>query len=508
MLDEVSHTARNSWHQVLVFIRLNSLIWWAAFSISRHYLDGSDMVENYAWGMNWQWGTNKHPPLFGWIAAAWFTLFPTTDWAYYLLNEFNLGAAFVLLALALRRVLYPRQVFVALALTALATCFGADSGYKYNADTGQLPFIAGFLWAVLVATQERRSGYYLLAGVFAAAAVLTKYYALVLLLAIGLSIRLCLRPRFPDLVLGGMLAGLVCLAFVSPHLFWAAQHGWPTLHYMRAAHLAQAPQAGVHAFLEILMRALLFGALTLVIWRIAFTRLPGSADLPLEDRIPRLGLSIFILSLVLTLIASWIENLELTAHWLIPAFLFLGWALVDLTPPTINWGHCMRRMQGMTLFWWGLVLTGAVVYEARYRDYPAPPPYALSQQIAEDVTQLYHQTYHQPIRYAAGSFPYPYVLSFYSPDHPKGLDGLNLSSSFWIDRQKLMGETKVVVCIQELFQIVEDPFCDLDAKHLLGKPDKSVILNYSVYDPKRRRVGIQRFNVLMYPPLKPMEHTI
>jgi 4-amino-4-deoxy-L-arabinose transferase-like glycosyltransferase len=164
LVDEAFHPARNSWHRVLVFIILNSLVWWATFSVSRHYLDGSDMVENYAWGINWQWGTNKHPPLFGWITAAWFTLFPTTDWAYYLLNELSLGVAFVLLALAMRRVLTPQRVFVALTLTALATCFGADSGYKYNADTAQLPFIAGFLWAVLVAVQERRWGYYLLAG--------------------------------------------------------------------------------------------------------------------------------------------------------------------------------------------------------------------------------------------------------------------------------------------------------------------------------------------------------
>ena len=281
------YPARNAWHRVLVFILLNSLIWWAAFSVSRHYLDGADMVENYAWGINWQWGSNKHPPMFGWITAAWFTLFPTADWAYYLLNELNLGAAFVLLALAMRRLLLPPQVFVALVLTALATCFGADSGYKYNADTGQLPFIAGFVWAVLVAVQERRWRYYLLAGVFAGAAVLTKYYALVLLLAVGLGIWLALRPPFRDLAMGGLAAGFVCLALVSPHLIWAAQHGWPTLHYMHAAHLVQAPQADVHALLEALMRVFLFGAVALVTWRIAFIRLPAPSPLHSEHRMPR-----------------------------------------------------------------------------------------------------------------------------------------------------------------------------------------------------------------------------
>lgn len=505
MVYKDSLPAPNSWHRGLVFILLNSLIWWAAFSVSRHYLDGADMVENYAWGINWQWGSNKHPPMFGWVAAAWFTVFPTADWAYYLLNELNLGAAFVLLALAMRRVLSFPQVFVALALTALATCFGADSGYKYNADTGQLPFVAGFLWAALAGVQERRSRYYLLAGVFAGAAVLTKYYALVLLLAVGLSIWLSLRPPFRDMVKGSLLAGVVGLALVSPHLFWAAQHGWPTLHYMHSAHLVQAPEGGAPALSDALQRVFLFGAVALATWRLALIRLPGSVPPQSESRTPRLGLGIFMLSLVLTLIVSRMENLALNAPWFIPAFLFLGWALVDLTPPTINWGLYKRRMQGTMLVWWGLVLTGAVVYEARYRDYPVPPAYALPQKVAEDVTRIYHQTYHQPLRYAAGSFPYPYVMSFYSPDHPKGLAGLDLSSSLWIDRQALERDPKVVICGTEQFDRREVLSCEQEAWRVLGIPASTVVLNYPVYDPKHLRSGIQNFKILLYATSKPNE---
>ncbi len=68
-----------------------AVLFWTAYSTQTQYnLDGyGDMVENYGWGIGWQWGYSKHPPLFGWITAAWFELFPRTDSAYYLLSAVN-----------------------------------------------------------------------------------------------------------------------------------------------------------------------------------------------------------------------------------------------------------------------------------------------------------------------------------------------------------------------------------------------------------------------------------
>jgi len=180
--------------RTLLYILAFCLVWWGIFAATRHYLDGADMVENYAWGMEWQWGTNKHPPLFGWITAAWFRLFPIGDNAYYLLNQVNLAIALGLLALAMKRLLSWDAVLVAVVLTTLGTHFGPDSGFKYNANTALLPFVAGFVWSLLHAVELGRARWFVLAGVFAAAALLTKYYALVLIAATGLAILVSLRP--------------------------------------------------------------------------------------------------------------------------------------------------------------------------------------------------------------------------------------------------------------------------------------------------------------------------
>ena len=474
------------------------LIWWAVYSFSRHYLDGADMVENYAWGQEWQWGTNKHPPLFGWIVAAWFTLFPASDWAYYLLEELNLGVAFFLMALAMRRVLPADKVLAAIVLTTLVSHFGPDSGYKYNANTAQLPFIAGFVWSMLHALESRRRGWYIAAGVFAAAALLTKYYVLVLFLAIGLGLLGGLRQRLADLSKGVILAIITAALLVTPHVIWSFQHGWPSLNYMHDAHEMENAATGWNAYYETIKGVFLFSVVALLAWGGALIRLPARG-LQHEPG-PRLGLRILALSGGLTLLASWVQDIDPVSSWLIPALLFLGWALLDLTPARFDTAALARRIGIIGICYLAATMAGSIWWEKRYQAFPAPPPYALPQTLANDVTRLYHETYGQSLQYAAGTFPLPYDLSFYSADHPHGLYGLDLGHSPWIDAHALQAGNKAVICGTLSSNTPSDPKCIPAARALFGPPDQVSHFVYSVYDPKSKRLGHHEFDVLTWKP--------
>ncbi len=67
-----------------------------------------DMGEVVAWSRDLDWGYAKHPPLAAWLARAWFTVFPLTDWSYYLF-AMSLGGAGALVRLADRRGLSRRR---------------------------------------------------------------------------------------------------------------------------------------------------------------------------------------------------------------------------------------------------------------------------------------------------------------------------------------------------------------------------------------------------------------
>jgi len=48
-----------------------------------------DMGELIAWSREPAFGYAKHPPFAAWLVKAWFSVFPLTDWAYYLLAVVN-----------------------------------------------------------------------------------------------------------------------------------------------------------------------------------------------------------------------------------------------------------------------------------------------------------------------------------------------------------------------------------------------------------------------------------
>ena len=119
-----------------LYVVMNGLIWWLINTLSRKSLDNwGDMVEAYAWGISWTWGYDKHPPMSGWMAAGWFSLWPTTDWAFFLLSSTNLGVTFYLLFLAMRVYLGAQGALVAVVLTSMISLFGPDCGFRFNANT-------------------------------------------------------------------------------------------------------------------------------------------------------------------------------------------------------------------------------------------------------------------------------------------------------------------------------------------------------------------------------------
>lgn len=487
----------------LSYLLLFGLTWWAIFAFTRHAIDHADMVENYVWGVEWQWGNNKHPPLFGWITAAWFALLPTRDWAYYLLEEANLVLALWWLALAMRRCMPWDRVLVGVVLTSLVTLFGADSGYKYNANTAQLPFIAGFAWSLLHALQGRRLRWFALAGAFAGAALLCKYSALALLAAVALPALLAVRPPPRMLASGGALALAVAGALFLPHVLWAIRHGWPSLHYMHSAHQASGATDIALAHLTVLASALLYCGLALLVWALARLQLPAAASAPPA---PRLGGRILLAALALTLAGALLERVTPVPPWLIPVLLFTGWALAERVPAGLDTGLMARRVLIAGLAWLALAPLAAGVLEARYRRFPAPPPYALAQPMAEQVERLYHQAYGAPIEYAAGSFPLPYFLAFYGSDHARALYRFDLAQSTWIDPVALRAGNNVALCgsLRNFNNPPPQPGCVARATALFGPPDQTRLLQWRVYDPSRRQLGLQTIELLMWaPPRRP-----
>ena len=130
-------------------------------------------------------------------------IFPVTDWATYALAMATLGCGLVICWLIALRVVDRRRAFFVVVMLALYPIFNFK-GFKYNPDLLQLVTLPLLVLAYLDAFEKRsvRSGLWL--GLAGALALMTKYWVLTMIGAIGLAALI-----HPDAAAVPALAGAV-----------------------------------------------------------------------------------------------------------------------------------------------------------------------------------------------------------------------------------------------------------------------------------------------------------
>lgn len=493
-------------------IVVNALVWWLCYVLSRSHLDPyGDMVEAYAWGINWVWGYDKHPPLSGWVAAAWFTLFPTRDWAYYLLAALNQALAFWWLYLAARMVLVERAAYLALGLAMLVPLFGADTGFKYNANSAMLPWVAGFAWAMLHAIKRQSAGDAALAGVFVALTFLSKYYAAVVLGAVALALALQWRRDLRALVGPGVIAALIAGVLITPHLAWAVRNHWPTLHYAIESHVIEP---GTHPTWNALLFAVTVAVLPTLVWvglvgwdrrrqrshKVDESR-TGAAFATAVARPPGVlgaigGLSWWLAVAFTVAAAAWTDT-AVAPKWLIPAWLFYGWWLCDLAPAGTDWAALAQLLRRFLGVFWVTALVAALVLMARDQARPLPTPTGLQARIATDVSAGWRAATGTSLAYVGGTVPLAYAVSFYAAEHPVALVNTDFVRSSWTTRAAVEAAGIAVLCVDT------DPSCEPLASAALGPPRSRQVWRYAAQHLRASTPITVVVELLVYPPHPP-----
>src|SRR5450631_179065 len=189
-----------------------------------------DVAEAFAWGQKFQLGYGKHPPLAGWIAGLWFKLFPVTDWATYALAMATLGTGLVISWLIALRVVDRRRAFFVVVMLALYPIFNFK-GFKYNPDLLQLVTLPLLVLAYLYAFEKRTARAGLWLGLAGALALMTKYWVLTMIGAIGIA-ALVHPERLRFLRSPAPWVAIVTLVVAMlPHLWWLKQVDFAPLTY-------------------------------------------------------------------------------------------------------------------------------------------------------------------------------------------------------------------------------------------------------------------------------------
>ena len=435
------------------WLAVHALVWTLAAWLSRSNLDvPGDMVENYTWGIEWQGGYHSHPPLFAWVTAAWFSLFPRADLAYFALSALNAGVGLLGVHTLARRFLTRDAALLATLALAISPAY-TSLAIKFNANAIQL---ALWPWAMawfVAFMQEGRQRQLIACAVLIALAMLGKYFSAVLglaLLLVALSIP-AWRSR-----LGGWapwLAAAAGLIVLTPHLRWMASHDFSTLKFAQTRSAGELGPALLRLVNFTLAQMLyLLPGLVLVLLtvprtqRLQAAKLLGTGLLRRRQRPDLWGLTWMPLLVIVAIVL--LRHTEMASVWGIAMWSAAPvWWLALLQQQGIE-----PRVQGLGRVLsaiWLLVLLLAVAlgcYNARDGKEDAAAPRA---ELARAAQAIWRERVHSELRLVSGSLTESRSVAFYADGQVRWWNVMAPPTTPWLTPDDVRKMGLLIICADD-----------------------------------------------------------
>ncbi|MBR0843297.1 glycosyltransferase family 39 protein [Bradyrhizobium liaoningense] len=440
---------------LVLVVALHVCVWWAVALLLHAPSDiHNDMAEAFSWGRELQWGYYKHPPFWAWIARAWFSIFPATDWAFYLLSVVNSAVGLIgVWAIAGRYVTGARRLAAVVLLELVP--FYHLLAFTYNANSIALSVWPWAIYAFIVSFETRRLVPAASFGALAAAAMLSKYFGGVLLVScLGAAIasplaRAYFRSAAPYVTI------LVFGACVAPHVAWLLEVSSGPIDYLSTkteysflfvAGKAATVVAGIilqHGFLVVVLVALR-RTLGEPAWGLA-----SASPRALIGR-PKIRLlaALAVAPVLVTVLVSLLGNVRLSTKFALPLF-----SLMPLVWIIFDRAKCGFRSMCAVGFSIGLVMGGALLlalpaadlkFKHNHRHFAEPRAI-----VARQLTELWHAQMASPLRIVAGTESYALATTFYSDDHPSHFIDFSTTRAPWIDNARLSRDGLAIICVSD-----------------------------------------------------------
>ncbi len=376
-------------------------------------------------------------------------------------------------------------------LMLLATPLYTIMAFKYNANTIFVSLWPWTLFFFVRSLDRMKARDAALFGAFAAFCILSKYYAVVLLMTCGLS--LLFHPNGRKYFFSPLpwIEASVFSAAVLPHVLWALTSDLTPVTYATEKTGNGWAYAIEHMARFVLDNTVHFAgplALLLVAWRISKAR-------PLHEPAERLQqsrrrfLAVLVLAPpLLTMVFALGFQLKIDANMAVGIFPLMPLFLAQYVSPLDGW-LCFRLAAAVAL----AVTVGSV---------PAAPVEGAivgkrttdpMRELAAAVTTLWHAETRTPLRYAGGRYYYAHAINFYSEDHPSSFIELYYPKSPWVTPEKIKKYGLLVVCVHD------DSECLTRAPEVLSGNWKQ----YSISVGRvigTRRLPEEAFDIFIMPP--------
>lgn len=408
-----------------------------------------DTLEAWSLGRRFAWGYNKHPPLMGWVAAAWTSVFPLTDWSLQLMAMANAGLALFFVDRISRHFVGGHKRILVLLLLMLTPAYQFHA-QRFNANSVLLATWPLATWCFLRAFETRRPGWAVAVGGATALAMVGKYYSVFLVASFVLAAIAHPDRRAYFTSSSPWISVATGLALLSPHIYWLAVTGAsPFAHALyHAGGSTLTSLQETRGFLLGLAASMGFALLFWVL--IAGTRLKQlPADFAAMSPGLRLLFHVAVGTIVLPVLTSLALRTDLPSLWALQGlFLFVVLLVCGARYPierfyTVN----------MTVLTAGVALAAVLLAAPIHAVYRNAHGYEEGRHFykpaAHELTRLWRELTGAPLKYVSGDDALAFATAFYSPDHPSYVGPFEFDESQGLPRKVRLKRGGAALCFRD-----------------------------------------------------------
>jgi 4-amino-4-deoxy-L-arabinose transferase-like glycosyltransferase len=405
-----------------------------------------DMAELAAWSRDLAFGYSKHPPLAAWLVRAWFTLFPSADWAYYLLAMTVVAVALWIAWRLSGHYLDGEKRVVALALLTLIPFYNFHA-LKFNPNTVLLPFWAMTTLWFIRSFETRGRIDAALASIGAAACMMGKYWSIFLLLGLGLAALTDPRRGAYFRSAAPWITIAVGAFALAPHLVWLVANDFLPFSYAVTVHGSGSIASAVTSGAGYVVGAIGYVALPLLL-ALAIIR-PNRAALadllkpPTPER--RLVAVTFWAPLLIPAVIAPLFGVEINSLWTMSAWTLLPVVLLSSPLVVISRRASTWIVAVAIMVPFAFLVASPFIARAIHRTGVAPIA-AHGRMLAEHVAKAWNETTRLPLQIVGGDAGLAYAVAFYLADRPSVLVEPDPHRVPSIDQETLARSGLALVC--------------------------------------------------------------
>lgn len=442
-------TATHSSHHrpLIIALVLHSVLWLLLPSLLQPNAN-LDVVEGLTWGQEWQLGYDKHPLLAPWLTYAITLLSPGSNWPVFLLSQIAVITAFGAQYAVARNFVSREPALVSTLLLTLVPYYNYLTP-EFNPNILQLAIWALIGYFGFRAINHNLIRDWILLGICGGLAMLTKYYSVVLLLAIACYfLTPAGRVHWKDKGLYIALASAVLVWL--PNLIWLIDHDFSTIRYGAARGSGSEKELIDH-----LLNPLRFGIsqlLVLIILLPTLFLLLRSGDRYPPAKGTRAAANRTYLTLltfgpmVITLLISLGTGMKLRSMWGTPLFTFLPLWLMVFSGVVLSDGRIRKLMRVwmITSLFFASVFIAEMLIAPQFGKLKKRAHFP-GETMATELTEAWKERYPQPLNFVVGSIWIGGNMAYYSDQHPSILYDADNSRSPWVDNTDLLAQGGLII---------------------------------------------------------------